>query len=101
MKTGKKNGLFVVRPPPKSASPLMRSGESIPETGLYDVFHAKDLVMGQIVLRGGEEFPRCVECGNDMYFSLAYSTPEVMNDPSFQSLQVYEIPHLIPKRKAA
>jgi hypothetical protein len=88
-----RKGPFLVKNIP---SPFFRAGEEIPGSGLYRVFHAEHRVSHKAILLGGEQFPRCVECKDDVHFELIEAAPELDTDPnfvSFRSLRLYELPH--------
>lgn len=78
-------------------SPFFHAGQSIPETGLYRVFHAEHRLSHEVILLQGEIFPRCSVCGNDVHFEQRQATPEIAKDPDFRSRRLFEIPHPEPE----
>jgi hypothetical protein len=94
-----RRGLRLVKRSPAPASSLFRVGDIIPETGIYRVYHSVHRLSHEATLMGGERFPRCVQCENDVEFELLRSAPQVEADQDFRSMKLFELPH--PKKKTA
>jgi len=77
----------------KKESKYFAVGDEIPQSGLYNVFHAEHRTSHKAVLLKGETFPRCEQCKDDVHFQLILEVPELDNDPNFKSFRLYEIPH--------
>jgi hypothetical protein len=65
----------------------------VPESGIYRVFHSEHRVSHEVTLVGGQDFPRCSVCAEDVHFELLHSAPEIDPDANFSSRRLYEIPH--------
>lgn len=78
----------------QTPSQYFRASEAIPHTGVYRVFHAEHRVSHEVILKAGENFPRCEKCQNDVHFELMKGVSDIETDRDF--IYVYEIPH--PKR---
>jgi hypothetical protein len=76
----------------KAPSKFFVVGEVIPATGVYQVFHGPHRLAHEVTLLGGETFPRCAMCKDDVHFKLVHAAPRIAHDPSFQ-IRLYEIPH--------
>lgn len=66
-----------------------RTGERIPETGIYRVTHNQHRLSHQVVMFMGQAFPRCSKCADAVFFELAYAAPDLFQS-SFNP--VYELP---------
>ena len=44
--------------------------DTIPETGIYSVFHSAHQLVGSVKLHCGALFPRCSQCGDQVGFEL-------------------------------
>lgn len=79
----------------RSRSPVrdFGAGESIPDSGIYAVFHAERRLSQEVTLIASEAFPRCSSCGNDVHFKLVRSAPEAMRQSVLSGVRLYEIPH--------
>lgn len=66
-----------------------RTGDTVPETGIYRVIHNLHRLCHEAVLAKDEKFPRCAKCTSEVLFELAYEAPDL-----FHRLQhrVYELP---------
>jgi len=54
----------------------LRPGDSIPESGVYRVFHDSHRLMHEATLLSESIFPRCRQCGDRVYFELARPAKE-------------------------
>lgn len=93
-----KSGLFVVKSAPRgmrSKRALFRTGERIPESGLYRVIHRQHLLPHEVTLLRDQEFPRCEGCRRAVQFQLvrAVRFTEVRHDFSMR-IHLYELPVL-------
>ena len=68
-----------------------RTGDTVPETGIYRVTHSGHRLAHEAVLIKNEKFPRCAKCTSEVLFELAYAAPDL-----FHRLQnrIYELPVL-------
>lgn len=74
-------------------SPYFRAGETIPETGIYRVFHAGHRVSHEVTLLRDETFPRCSACGNEVHFEQFCCIPGIEQDADFRARKLFEVPH--------
>lgn len=70
-----------------------KTGRRIPQSGIYRVLHSEHRLPHDVTLLGGQYFPRCAQCGNDVQFELLRAAPEI-NDSDFHVV-VYELPEKI------
>jgi hypothetical protein len=68
-----------------------KTGQIIPETGIYTVLHKQHRLPHQVTLIKGETFPRCAKCGNLVEFVLIQA---VAVDRSNDSVRLYALPDL-------
>jgi hypothetical protein len=66
-----------------SAEKTYRSGEQVPNTGLYRVFHYQHRMPHDAVLWYGEHFPACNKCGERVTFRLSASAEPISDDQDF------------------
>lgn len=71
----------------------LRTGCSVPESGIYSVIHSQHRLPTEITLIGGQPFPRCSSCADPVYFDLVRSAPAVDNPLRFHA-RLYELPEL-------
>jgi hypothetical protein len=48
-----------------------RPGETVPETGVYVAVHDAHRPTHEVILRKGDVFPNCAQCGNAVRFEAA------------------------------
>lgn len=80
----------------KVPSPFFRVGETIPESGIYRVFHRGHRVSHEAVLLKSEAFPRCSNCGSDVHYELLEAAPQLDSDENFREFRnrkLFELPH--------
>lgn len=75
------------------SSPYFRVDETVPETGVYRVFHSGHRVSHEALLLKQTRFPRCTQCGNDVHYEFMQPVYEIEKDPDFLSRRVFEIAH--------
>jgi hypothetical protein len=66
-----------------SGEKVYRSGEQVPRTGLYRVFHYQHRMPHDTVLRRGEDFPPCNKCGERVTFRLCATAEPLADDQDF------------------
>jgi hypothetical protein len=59
---------------------LYKSSDSIPESGIYRVIHANHRLPHEVTLLGGQVFPPCAQCREDVRFELVRELPELARD---------------------
>ena len=71
---------------------MFKTGQIVPESGIYRVVHAGHRLPHEVTLLKGEAFPRCAKCADKVEFeavSLAPSLPE-----KHGRIVLYELPEL-------
>ena len=61
-----------------------KAGERVPRTGLYAVSHREHRPRHEATLLGGECFPECAQCGNDVSFELLLAAMPIDQDSDFK-----------------
>ena len=56
---------------------LYKSADTIPESGIYRVVHAPHRLPHEVTLIGGQTFPPCAQCHEDVRFELVRELPEL------------------------
>ena len=69
----------------------------MPTTGIYKVIHAEHRLLHEVILSGGDIFPRCAKCSDVVIFELLR---EVRAKFEYQPIQVYELPEIDEEEKA-
>lgn len=64
--------------------PRFRTGERIPYSGIYRVFHEGHRLPHEVTLIDGETFPRCLKCDYAVEFELLQTAPDLRNDGGFR-----------------
>ena len=71
--------------------PIFRTGEPIPESGIYRVIHKAHRVPHEVTLLSGQNFPRCAKCQDSVQFELIQAATELLHEHGFH-VQLYELP---------
>lgn len=71
--------------------PIFRTGEAIPESGIYRVIHKAHRVPHEVTLLSGHNFPRCSKCKDAVQFELIQAATELLHEYAFR-VQLYELP---------
>jgi two-component system, chemotaxis family, chemotaxis protein CheY len=69
------------------------TGQAIPKSGIYTVFHEKHRLPHEVTLIEGETFPRCAKCGDLVEFVLDQSAPYAPNAAQFP-VRLFALPDL-------
>ena len=63
---------------------LFVPGESIPETGIYEVIHDREhRAAHEVVMRRQDLFPQCDQCDARVRFKLVRTAPYIFDDEDF------------------
>lgn len=92
---GKQSYLYLARSSSgtKRLPPVFRTGERIPESGIYQVVHSKHRLPHEVTLLRHEEFPRCAKCQDAVKFRLVRSVnAAAMERASTPRISLYELP---------
>jgi hypothetical protein len=74
-----------------------QTGATVPTTGIYKIIHAEHRLPHEVILSGGDIFPRCAKCSDVVIFELLR---EVRAKFEYQPIQVYELPEIDEEEKA-
>jgi len=72
----------------------LRTGCSVPESGIYSVVHSQHHLPKEITLIRAQAFPRCSKCSDPVYFDLVRSAPSLDVRPHGFRTTLYEIPEI-------
>lgn len=61
-----------------------RTGEQIPYSGIYKVFHASHRLPHEVTLLDGEIFPRCLKCDSSVEFQLIQQVSNILDKGAFR-----------------
>ena len=65
-----------------------KTGDRVPETGIYNVTHDGHRLQHQAIIIRDEKFPRCAKCADAVFFELAYPVPALIES---DLIRVYEL----------
>ena len=68
---------------------LYKTGEIVPQTGIYRVIHGAHRLPHEAVVIEGFKFPRCQKCSGFVRFELIHSDPAVYRHARYY---VFELP---------
>ena len=84
------------------ASFKLRTGCSVPDSGIYSVSHPQHALPREITLLREQMFPRCSRCGEPVFYELVRSAPAAVSaHPSTFKVALYELPELSADEEAA
>jgi cytidine deaminase len=87
-------GQLIVQKVHTSMAQLFKSASTIPESGIYRVIHAQHRLPHEVTLIGGQVFPPCGKCREEVRFELVRELPELERERrghvSLYSLPVLE-----------
>jgi hypothetical protein len=69
-----------------------RTGQKIPDSGIYKVVHRQHRLPHEVTLLKGDTFPRCAKCGDLVEFELIHAAPD--HRASDMPVQLYALPDL-------
>jgi hypothetical protein len=83
---------FLVKSAPSGMAkqPTFRTGDPIPQTGIYRVIHKLHRLPHEVTLLRNQDFPRCAKCKDAVKFELARAVSERMNHQDFR-IYLYEL----------
>ena len=68
-----------------------KTGDRVPETGIYNVTHDHHRLQHQVIIIRDEKFPRCGKCADSVFFELDYAVPTLLES---DFIRVYELPEV-------
>jgi hypothetical protein len=75
----------------QGAGHFHKTGDTVPTTGIYSVYHSEHRLPHEVILVGGDTFPRCCKCGTAVTFALER---EARAGFEHHPVRVYELPDL-------
>jgi hypothetical protein len=66
------------------AEQVFRAGEVVPQSGVYRVMHQRHRETHVATLFQGEQFPRCMHCGESVKFALLRPARLIDEDADFK-----------------
>jgi hypothetical protein len=60
----------------------LRTGCSVPESGIYRVSHSQHVLPKEVALLKGHAFPRCSRCRKPVSYELVCAAPSLANVPT-------------------
>jgi len=78
---------------------LYKSADMIPESGIYSVVHAQHRLPHEVTLIGGQTFPPCGQCHEDVRFELLRELPELARERRGH-VSLYSLPVLDDEEKS-
>jgi two-component system, chemotaxis family, chemotaxis protein CheY len=69
------------------------TGQAIPRSGIYTVFHEQHRLPHEVTLLEGEVFPHCAKCGDLVEFVLDQTAPYAPN-PTQSPIRLFALPDL-------
>ena len=68
-----------------TALPLFKPGETVPESGIYEVIHEGDHRQAHdAVMIRGNQFPGCEVCDQSVRFRIVRTAPYIFQDQDFE-----------------
>lgn len=78
---------------------LYKSADTIPESGIYRVVHTQHRLPHEVTLIGGQTFPPCGQCHEDVRFELVRELPELARERRGH-VSLYSLPVLDDEDKS-
>lgn len=72
---------------------VYRTGEPIPESGVYEVSHSAHRLPHEVTLVVSKSFPRCEKCGELVEFRLVRAAPHITSDGHFRVI-LFALPEI-------
>jgi hypothetical protein len=78
---------------------IFRTGQKIPESGIYQVSHEEHRLPHEVTLIRGAMFPRCSKCKEAVTFKAVALAPRL--DELRERVTLYELPDIGDEHNAA
>jgi hypothetical protein len=75
-----------------AAKLIFKTGETVPESGIYRVTHAEHRLPHEVTLLKGAQFPRCSKCKEAVTFRVVALAPRL--DNLRERVTLYQLPDL-------
>src|SRR5690349_24452709 len=73
----------------------LRTGCSVPDSGIYAVSHPQHTLPREVTLLRDQTFPRCSSCKEPVFYELLRSAPAAAcAHPGVFSVELYELPEI-------
>jgi|SRR5437588_12692534 len=92
----KQSTLFLVKSSGRrmnTARSTFRTGEQIPESGIYQVIHREHRLPHEVTLLRDEIFPKCAKCHDAVVFELVRGVA-LAEEQESQQIRLYQLPTL-------
>jgi hypothetical protein len=82
---------------------IFRTGQAIPQSGIYSVQHGRHRVPHEVTLLRGQIFPRCAKCPDAVLFELLRAAHDLWDEQlrSLVRIYLYELPVFEDERPRA
>lgn len=80
-------------PSHRSDKALLRTGATVPESGIYRVHHDGHRLPHEVTLLKDQQFPRCAKCSDQVEFEIVALAP-VLPERRGQ-IVLYELPEIL------
>lgn len=71
---------------------MYKTGQIVPESGIYRVVHAGHRLPHEVTLLRGESFPRCAKCADQVEFEALSVAPSLTEKQG--RIVLYELPEI-------
>ncbi len=78
---------------------MFRTGERVPESGIYRVVHAEHRLPHEVTLLKDSEFPRCSKCSEHATFEVVTLAPRLSQ--LRERVTLYELPDMSDNEEPA
>ena len=92
--------LSIMGVPGTGKSNKLRTGGSVPDSGIYQVTHAEHHLPKEVTLIRNQWFPRCSKCAGPVYFELVRSAPHIGVTQGGFNVMLYELPEVPEKEES-
>jgi len=85
---GRKSRLHSARKQGSGSGPVFSAGETVRETGIYEVIHdGAHRSAHEVVMLNGDAFPACDTCAAKVRFRLIRTAPYIFQDADFEEAE--------------
>ena len=90
--------LHLVKSEPRMTARVFRTGDSVPDSGIYLVTHPDHRLPHEVTLLRDQKFPTCAKCDTAVRFQLVQAAPH-LQDQEFR-VALHRIPEM-PEEQAS
>src|SRR3954471_11338176 len=73
----------------------LRTGCSVPNSGIYRVTHSQHQLPKEISLIGNQSFPCCSKCAEPVYFEFVRSSSAMGTSADAFNVALYQLPEMV------